>query len=295
MLRVLTKVPPLEKDVACQIDGVMVRGGEVRLMPGTHECVYFKPNCKSQSFPFRVEPSTPSALPSPGPWIYTDEWLRRSVPVKVSLPEMEGDMTCTVDGTPATGTVEVLPGDHVCIFSRPDYMDIRHDFTVRAGEPVALPAPYRWRETEGLAALVAAEAAVDGGDWNQAAALLQAADVKGEDGLKRKCALGERLVSHKRCLLRIDDAAAASMDARWEDVVKIYAALAAEKYAFTEEDRRRVDAAEANVRGNLAMRRQMAVRNGSNEAVEKIDAEISRLDDMVRAMRGAYGKRGGER
>ena len=77
--------------------------------------------------------------------------------------------------------------------------------------------------------------------------------------------------------------------------MKIYAALAAEKYAFTEEDRRRIDAAEANVRGNLAMRRQMAVRNGSNEAVEKIDAEISRLDDMVRAMRGAYGKRGGER
>jgi hypothetical protein len=154
-----------------------------------------------------------------------------------------------------------------------------------------LPAPYRWKETDGLAMLVAAEVAAENGDWNQATALFQSVDVKGRDNQKRERELGERIKRHKHFLLRIDAAVAASMDGRWMDVLKAYADLVSDGYVLTSEDRRRIDAADQNARGNLKMRRDVAGRSGSDMAVRKVDSEISQLDELVKAISAAEEQR----
>ena len=209
MLRVPMTLETQEKGVTCRVDGLMVRGGKVHLMPGTHECVYSRPDWRSQSLPFRVEPDRPAALPNPGPW----------------------------------------------------------------------------KETDGLAALVAAEVAVEGGDWDRAAAILKFADVKGEDGLKRKTELRERIERRGSFLKRVDAAAAAYMDMNWMDVLSTYSGLVADGYVLTDEDRERIERSESNVRGRIKIQRQAAENKRSAVDVAKADAESDSLDRLIKTIR----------
>ena len=284
MLSVQMKLPNLETGIVCRVDGIMVRGKSVRLVPGSHECIYSRVDYKDQSFPFRVEPNKPSTIPPPGVWMRTDEWLLRPRPVRVSIPKLAEDVTCTIDGASVTGSVEVMSGDHVCIFSRPDYREIRHDITVLADEPMALPAPYNWKATDGLVALVEAEEAAKSDNWNKARATLQSADVVGADAKKRKKELEERIDRRRRFIRRVDAAAAASLDARWLDVVRTYAELVIDGYVLVDEDRGRIDTAVKNIRGRLQMLRRDALRSGSEAEIKKIDEKTVWLDDIVKTL-----------
>ena len=66
--RVDVTVPDVGPNVVCRIDGAPVKRGVVKVMPGSHECSYFKNGYEVQTIPFLVEIATPTSLPSPGPW-----------------------------------------------------------------------------------------------------------------------------------------------------------------------------------------------------------------------------------
>ena len=423
MLRVAMRAPSLQEGVVCRVDGVRVRGETVRLMPGTHECVYSLAGYRDQSIPFRVEPNTPSSLPSPGAWVRSDEWQKlqdenerkkrseslerkisqlladepvttrqarlkqcerllsqwstpaalgetklaecrkrlkaaaergvgaivndtrfelnavfsdgsaalahkgrtvvvfdlakgppslevaepgyeriplssafngsevriaddaiRPLPVRVSLPEPFDEMTCVVDGVLAKGDIMVVPGNHVCVFRRPDYFDVRREFSVKAGESWSLPAPSQWKETDGLAALVAAEAAISGGDWSRAETLLSSVKVTGADRVRRMNEVVSSVKRHKKLLLRLDDVAAAYMDGRWKDVIDIYSELVASGHRLTDEDVSRITKAAKSAKDAFEMRRQSAERRGLRAEVEASEAGIVLLDRAVNAM-----------
>ena len=67
-MRVSVSLPDVDDGVTCRVDGVPVRGGAVRLMPGSHECVYSRSDYIEQSMPFRVEAGESAMLPSPFRW-----------------------------------------------------------------------------------------------------------------------------------------------------------------------------------------------------------------------------------
>ena len=72
MWRVAVSVGNLETGVVCRVDGIPALGGTIRLMPGSHECIYSKPDYIEQSLPFLVEPGTQCSLPRPYTWRETD-------------------------------------------------------------------------------------------------------------------------------------------------------------------------------------------------------------------------------
>lgn len=69
-----------------------------------------------------------------------------SMPRRVQVPDLGNGITCKVDGVlSADGMVELLPGPHVCVYSRDGYEDQRSRFAVRVNAPVEFPAVSEWR------------------------------------------------------------------------------------------------------------------------------------------------------
>ena len=418
MLKVEVATGNFPDGVGCRIDNVSVKSGVVRLMPGTHICVYFRQDYKNQTIPFRVEPGKPTRLPFPGTWVRSDDWIRRDrdskraelaarierdcaelladepvatraerlakcgsllrewttpdalgeerlreltqalrragdrvigavvnssgrelvleiaagsrviadgermlvdfqagapiyatlsadgcepivlpvdfigrdftvspdmlhqAKVKVPMPKLPEGVTCLVDGVVVSGTAEVLPGSHVYTFRRPDYADIQGSFVVVAGEQPEISAPYRWDASESMVSLVKAEAAADVGDWAGARALFEQADVKGEEGLKRKMALGVRMESHKRFVKRIDAATAAYMESRWKDVIRSYADLKLDGYEVTPQDGARLNDAFKGIDDDLEMRGRALVREPDEMGEAKLRADRKWVENM---------------
>lgn len=77
MLKVEVTVPKLEEGVVCRVDGNVIREATVKLMPGSHECLYSRTDYSGQVIPFRVEPGKRTSLPAPGVWRRSEEWLQR--------------------------------------------------------------------------------------------------------------------------------------------------------------------------------------------------------------------------
>lgn len=77
LLKVDVSVGALDEGVVCRVDGVSVSGKTVRIVPGSHECVYSRKDYRDQTIPFRVDLGTPMALPRPGVWARSEEWLQR--------------------------------------------------------------------------------------------------------------------------------------------------------------------------------------------------------------------------
>ena len=77
LLKVDVAVGDLDEGVTCRVDGVSVGGKTVRIVPGSHECVYSRKDYRDQVIPFRVEPGVARALPPPGAWARSEEWLQR--------------------------------------------------------------------------------------------------------------------------------------------------------------------------------------------------------------------------
>ena len=77
LLKVDVAVGELDEGVQCRVDGVSVREKTLRIVPGSHECVYSRKDYRDQTIPFRVEPGTPMTLPRPGAWARSEEWLQK--------------------------------------------------------------------------------------------------------------------------------------------------------------------------------------------------------------------------
>ncbi len=69
---VLIRVPNLPTGTKCVVDNEITVSGELKLLPGTHSCVYSRPDYESQFFDFTVDSLNPIELPSPVKWKYTE-------------------------------------------------------------------------------------------------------------------------------------------------------------------------------------------------------------------------------
>jgi len=134
--------------------------------------------------------------------------------------------------------------------------------------------------------LIAAETAADRGDWNRVKALLGAADVRGDSGLKRKMALNLRFEQRKRFQKRLDEAAVAYHEEKWQDVIKLHFDLKLNGYAMTREDRERVSVAIEKRAGHLDMLKKISATGDFGTSMDKVDAEIR----SFRAMAGLLEK-----
>ena len=419
MLKVEVSVGVMEEGVTCRIDGISVAEKVVRLVPGSHECVYSKKDYKNQVIPFRIDPGTSVSLPKPGEWARSEDWLQRErdrkraeqakilevkcagflldepisnrvdrlsecgkilrdwktpdvlgehrhkalsaalaaaerisigavvndtrfefeakvggetvkfpsharmmvkypskapleaelfthgyvpipfpqkfcgvdfrvvssmvkpSPVEVSIREKPDDVVCVVNGEERKGaSFKLLPGEYKIQYMRPDYKDVQSTFTVNVGEPLKLNCPYKWEASEGMVNLIAAETAADSGAWNRVKTLLGYADVRGEDGIKRKMALNLRYEQRKRFLKRLDEASSAYYEERWHDVVKLYFDLKLNGYSMTKEDRHHASVAIKKRSEHLEMLKKIAGTGDFGTSMEKIDAEIRSFEAM---------------
>ena len=66
-LPVKVMVPPLGEGATCMLDGKEVPG-VVEIRPGTYDCVYRKPDCKTQKFEVTIRVGEDTTLPPPKRW-----------------------------------------------------------------------------------------------------------------------------------------------------------------------------------------------------------------------------------
>ena len=70
-----------------------------------------------------------------------------AAPVRVSVPKLDGDVTCRVKDLSAIsrGEFTLLPGEYECTYSKPGHVPQKRSFTVRVNVPMVLPRPDDWR------------------------------------------------------------------------------------------------------------------------------------------------------
>ena len=70
-----------------------------------------------------------------------------AAPVRVSVPKLDGDVTCRVKDLSAVsrGAFTLLPGEYECTYSRPGHVPQKRSFTVQVNVPMVLPKPDDWR------------------------------------------------------------------------------------------------------------------------------------------------------
>ena len=420
MLKVDVFVGELEEGVVCRIDGVSVRDKVIKMIPGTHECVYQKKDYKNQTIPFRVEPGVSMTLPLPGKWLRSEEWqqlererkrkekaksiekscrtlmdvepisnrvarlstcgkilrnwsvpdtlgeqkhkelstaladamkrsygavlndtaiplraiiqgadmeflpksrvvveypsdssldaqltahgyepipipdgfcgmdfhvnpsMMRPLPVKLSILEKPDDVVCSIDGAEFPGdSVMALPGNHIIAFMRTDYIPIEENCTIQVGEPLSVHCPVKWKPSEVMLNLIAAEAAAESGDWERVKTLLAASKVRGDDARNRKMALNLRYEQRRQFMEMLDAAAIAYQEERWHEVIKRHFELKLKGYTMTSEDRNRVAVAIEKRASNLDMLKKIAATGDFGASDEKIDAEIKNFKAMA--------------
>ena len=81
--------------------------------------------------------------------------------VKLTIPELASDVSCSVDGKPASGEMDIRPGSHKAVYTRGDYVDKGTNFNVLVGQDHVLDPPGEWTPTEALKALKAAKEILD--------------------------------------------------------------------------------------------------------------------------------------
>lgn len=73
-----------------------------------------------------------------------------ALPIRAEVPSPGGGIVCVIDGMmPTNGVVDLLPGPHICVYSREDYEDQRTRFSVRVNMPVEFPGIGEWRRRPG--------------------------------------------------------------------------------------------------------------------------------------------------
>ena len=164
-LPVRVELPFFENDVSCRIDDRPCAPKEtIELKPGSHECIYSKKDYEIQRIPFTVHVKVETVVPEPGFWNRTNEYLARrknidegrqqflSAPVAVSVPRLDSDVICLLDGErQGWGTVDLKPGTHRYRYEREGFEPQTGTFQLKPGEPVRLSEPKTW-ETVAAAA-----------------------------------------------------------------------------------------------------------------------------------------------
>ena len=143
------------------------RGGEdVELNPGRYIAKYSRGDrtstgekiYKDYFIEFSVTSSAEVTIPRPGNWEYTDEYKAfLTAPVEVELPALETGVVCMVDGKhEKSGRLKIVPGKHICIYERPDYIAQTNAFEILPGKSVSIAAPQQWKTTKDVKRLQAA-------------------------------------------------------------------------------------------------------------------------------------------
>ena len=162
---VRVELPFFEKDVSCRIDDRPCTSKEtIELKPGLHECLYSKRDYALQRIPFTVHVKVETVVPEPGPWKRTDEYLARrksidegrqqflSAPVAVSVPRLDSDVICLLDGErQGWGTVDLKPGTHRYRYEREGFEPQAGTFQLKPGEPIRLSEPKTWETVDAAA------------------------------------------------------------------------------------------------------------------------------------------------
>ena len=78
------------------------------------------------------------------------------LPVAVTVPELEPDVRCEVDGKVASGMIELRPGDYEGVYLKPDHLRQPFTFKVEIGKPLRLPRPAKWNPSGAFSAFSAA-------------------------------------------------------------------------------------------------------------------------------------------
>ena len=138
-VKVRVTVPSLEQGVKCYFNGGSKKSGEsFEVRAGSYEAVYSRMGYKTQEVSFTArEKDKELVLPLPGEWM--------AEPVSVSLPSLDEDVTCSVDGKAFSSGQGLLPGRHKYTYVRMDYLPQEGEFLVSAGVERSVPAPREWR------------------------------------------------------------------------------------------------------------------------------------------------------
>lgn len=130
--QVEVSLPKLGTAVTAKFDDKVI-SGPLKLLPGKYKIVYERGGYVQQVCAFEVLLATPSVLPSPGKW--------QVARVRVTVPDLPSAVTCRIDGSPCTTSVELLPGNHQSEFTRKGFATISNSFTVVQATPLVLTAP----------------------------------------------------------------------------------------------------------------------------------------------------------
>ena len=85
------------------------------------------------------------------------------LPVRMTVPPLETGVVCRVDGNKVEGDVELRPGEHEAVYSKPDFVSQKIPFTVRVATPAALPAPAKMEPSGAFSSLASALKAFNSG------------------------------------------------------------------------------------------------------------------------------------
>lgn len=145
-LPVRVEFPPLADGVTCRFRGAAVAAGTVVHLPtGSYSCVYAKTRCAPQTVAFTVQAGVPTAVPPPREWTLSAEW---TTPVSVTVPVLEGGVTCVLDGrSRSPGEVALLPGDYAYSYRRAGFETQTFSLNVAPAAPVSLAPPTTWTKT----------------------------------------------------------------------------------------------------------------------------------------------------
>ena len=134
---VAMQLPKLEDGVSCFFDGEVVTQS-LKLRPGQHVCRYTRQGYEDQNISFPALFNKDGTLPQPQSW--------RAKPVRATVPLLGEGIVCRVDGKIVTGVVQLMPGEHNCVYERQDYKPQSKTFSVVVGVDVDLPPPGKWEQ-----------------------------------------------------------------------------------------------------------------------------------------------------
>ena len=83
-----------------------------------------------------------------------EERLLVPTPVMVTVPELGDGVECRIAGSVTKGTVELKPGQYVCVYSRSGFADQRSVIEVMVGKDMTLADPGKWEPVGAFGRLV---------------------------------------------------------------------------------------------------------------------------------------------
>lgn len=151
---------PLGCAVTTDADPVEVKPGETRLVtferrwPADAHVVV-------AGYEFIMLPQEPAAFDG-STFVVRPERLV-PLPVRVAVPALGAGIGCRVDGAEVADSVELRPGDHEVVYSKPDFVSQKIPFAVAVATPRTLPSPAKWEPSGAFSGLAAALKAFNSG------------------------------------------------------------------------------------------------------------------------------------